>query len=231
MALLEAAQAALHYSEPSVSALLATAQELLALVKLAAARGGGAAWRTDLRQYGALVPRARLSLLLGLLGGDSLGADLAQVVAPFLARLSSSSGSGGGEEAGAADPQLVLRQALEVEAARRLPWVVRLVQAEARQRAAFASAGQLAKTAAACAYACSHTDAWELLSSLLNAAREAVRADDELSPDEAQAAEQALDAVRCCLKCRGQWEEGPLADCVARLLLRRCGGTPRPRGC
>lgn len=34
VALLEAAQGALHYGEPSVSALLAAAQELLSLVKL-----------------------------------------------------------------------------------------------------------------------------------------------------------------------------------------------------
>lgn len=44
-------------------------------------------------------------------------------------------------------------QALEAEAARRLPWVVRLVQAEGRQRSLFASAAQLARTAAACCYA------------------------------------------------------------------------------
>lgn len=45
-------------------------------------------------------------------------------------------------------------QALEHEAARRLPWVVRLVQAEARQRCIFSSTAQLAKTAAACCYSC-----------------------------------------------------------------------------
>lgn len=36
VALLEAAQAALHYGEPSVGALLAAAQELLSLIKLGA---------------------------------------------------------------------------------------------------------------------------------------------------------------------------------------------------
>jgi hypothetical protein len=111
----------------------------------------------------------RLALLLGLLeSGDSLAEDLALHVAPFLARLAAPAAGGdvpggggshadheGGEEGEAAvDPQLVLRQALEAEAAERLPWVVRLVQAEARRRTAFASAAQLAKTAAACCYAC-----------------------------------------------------------------------------
>lgn len=107
-------------------------------------------WRTGLRQYGALGPQQRLALLLGLLGsGDTLASDLSLHVVPFLARLHS-----GGSSDEAADPQVVLRQALEGEAARRLSWTVRVIQCEARQRAAFASAAQLAKTAAACCYAC-----------------------------------------------------------------------------
>ncbi|PRW56208.1 MAG2-interacting 2 [Chlorella sorokiniana] len=190
IALLEAAQSALHYSEPSVGALLASAQELLSLVKLAAVRDEGGAWRMDLQQYAALAPDQRLSLLLGQLGGDSLAADLAQHVAPFLSRLGSS------QLEAELDPQLVLRQALEAEAARRLPWVVRLVQAEARQRSLFASAAQLARTAAACCYATEATDAWELLGSMLNAARDALRADSQLGHEEREAAEAAVDTVR-----------------------------------
>lgn len=45
-------------------------------------------------------------------------------------------------------------QALEGESIGRLGWVVRLIQSEARQRAVFADAAQLAKTAGACCYAC-----------------------------------------------------------------------------
>ena len=133
-------------------------------------------------------------------------------------------------------------QALEAEAARRLPWVVRLVQAEGRQRSLFASAAQLARTAAACCYAsevrrgypcmlltglmwrCSvgsvchwrncpleppadtcciagprspmqASDAWELLGSMLNAARDALRADRQLAREEREAAEAAVDMV------------------------------------
>ena len=81
--------------------------------------GSSAVWRTDLQQYAALCHAQRLSLLLGLLGsGDSLAADLAQLVAPYLSRLASggSSGSGGGSDGTAGDssealdPQIVLRQ-------------------------------------------------------------------------------------------------------------------------
>ena len=74
--------------------------------------GSSAVWRTDLQQYAALSPAQRLSLLLGLLGsGDSLAADLAQLVAPYLGRLASSSGSGNdGDSSEAPDPQVVLRQ-------------------------------------------------------------------------------------------------------------------------
>lgn len=114
---------------------------------------GGATWRTDLRQYAALAPQQRLRLLLSLLGpGDSLASDLSMHVAPFLDRLRSSSSSSGSSDA--VDAQVVLRQALEQEAAQRLSWVVRLVQCESRQLAAFSSSAQLAKTAGACCYAC-----------------------------------------------------------------------------
>lgn len=73
----------------------------------------------DLQQYCQLSAQQRLALLLGLLGsGDSLAADLAQYVAPFLARLSSagtfSGASGasmeGGSRGDTVDPQVVLRQ-------------------------------------------------------------------------------------------------------------------------
>ena len=37
---------------------------------------------------------------------------------------------------------------------RRLPWVVRLVQCEARRLTVFGDAAELARTAAACCYAC-----------------------------------------------------------------------------
>ena len=69
-------------------------------------------WRTDLQQYAALSPAQRLSLLLGLVGsGDSLAADLAQHVAPYLGRLASSSGSGNDDDSSEAlDSQVVLRQ-------------------------------------------------------------------------------------------------------------------------
>lgn len=70
----------------------------------------------DLQQYAALTPAQRLSLLLGQLGGDSLAADLAQHVAPFLSRLGSSAGSGASEEEAGQDPQLVLRQVGEAAA-------------------------------------------------------------------------------------------------------------------
>ena len=49
----------------------------------------------DLQQYAALAPAQRLGLLLGQLGSDSLGADLAQHVVPFLSRLGSA-GAGAG---------------------------------------------------------------------------------------------------------------------------------------
>lgn len=67
----------------------------------------------ELRQYAGLSPSQRLSLLLGLLGSDSLASDLVQQVAPFLSRLGgigSSGGSSGGSEHAAVDPQIVLRQ-------------------------------------------------------------------------------------------------------------------------
>ena len=129
-----------------------------------------------------------------MLETDSLADGLSQHVAPFLRRLAI---SGGGSEAeAAADPQVVLQQALEGEAAWRLPWVVRVVQSEARQRRVFASAAQLAKTTAACCYSCGTSDAWELMSSMLNAARDAVRSEDGLGPEAAQAALEALDTVR-----------------------------------
>lgn len=123
----------------------------------ASARGADDAWRTDLRRYAGMPPQQRLSLLLSLLSADSLAEDLPDLLAPFLARLDSVGlGSGGGgdsEPEAAADSQLVLRRALEQEAARRLPWVVKLVQCEARLRCVFAGAAQLATAAAACCYA------------------------------------------------------------------------------
>ena len=106
--------AARHLSACSVSAGAAAAAACAA----AAARDEGGAWRMDLQQYAALAPAQRLSLLLGQLGGDNLAADLAQQVAPFLARLGS--GVSSSEDAGH-DPQLVLRQ---------VGWRCRWVRAE-----------------------------------------------------------------------------------------------------
>lgn len=40
------------------------------------------------------------------------------------------------------------------------------------------------------------TDAWELLSSMLSAARDTLRADHSLPPEQRQAAEDALESVR-----------------------------------
>ena len=80
----------------------------------------------DLRQYAALPPAQRLSLLLGLLGGDSLADDLALHVAPFLARLeggpggSSSSCSGSSSET--VDPQVALRQVRGSSGCLEQPW-------------------------------------------------------------------------------------------------------------
>ncbi|KAL4457607.1 hypothetical protein ABPG75_012472 [Micractinium tetrahymenae] len=196
LALLEAGGATLHYGQPSISALLVLGQELLSLIKLVTSRGDGSStWHMDLRQYAALSPAQRLSLLLGLLGGDSLADDLALHVAPFLARLGSG-GSRSGQDGETADPQVVLRQALEAESVTRLGWVVRLIQSEARQPAVFSDAAQLAKTVGACCYACQATDAWELLNSMLSAARDALRADHSLGRDEQEAAAEGLAAVR-----------------------------------
>lgn len=96
----------LHPRPPLCLTALLASRPLLA----AAAREEGGAWRMDLQQYAALTPAQRLSLLLAQLGGDSLSADLALHVAPFLSRLSSSAGSGGSNEEAGLDPQLVLRQ-------------------------------------------------------------------------------------------------------------------------
>eukprot|EP00887_Chlorella_sp_A99_P001469 scaffold8.g1469.t1 len=192
MALLEAGRAAVHYGEQPLNELLEAAHQLSAILRLAASRSGGdggggaaggsgsddeggggpagaaaaaAAWQMRLRDFSTLEPAARLQALLVLVGTETLASDLGAVVAPFLGRMDGQ------------DTNLLLRQA------------------EAEQRCLFDSATELAKAAAAACYGAAATDAWGLLEAALSAAWEAVRADDGLSHEEAEAAREMLNGV------------------------------------
>lgn len=211
MALLEVGRAAVHYSEQSLNELLEAAHELSTVLRLATmhSSGGGEAggtgesaagaaagpegalrqmpaWQLRLREYAALEPLARLRALLALLGTDGLAADLPSVVAPFLSRMDG------------VDTGLLLRQVLEREAAARLSWAVRFVQAEAEQRCLFDSSVELAKAAAAVVYGTAATDAWGLLEAVLGAAGEAIASDEELEHEAAEAARDMLLTVCDC---------------------------------